>query len=165
MTKLRSSAARLQFRTGSPDETQALGEKIGRLLRPGDTVLLRGNLGAGKTCLARGIARGWGAVERASSPTFALINEYHRPDRSQLFHVDAYRLSGTMDAVSTGLEDAVDAGQILVIEWPERVADLLPEDNLLIELAEIGESSRYVVISAGGAQSQRLFRALADMNS
>ena len=139
--------------------------RIGQLLRRGDTLRLSGNLGSGKTCLARGLARGWGALETASSPTFALINEYHRSDGAQLFHADGYRLGGVDDAISTGLEDALAAGQIVVIEWPERLAELLPADSLLIELENIGESTRRLIITAGGPQSRRLLDALADTNS
>jgi tRNA threonylcarbamoyladenosine biosynthesis protein TsaE len=165
MKKTVSSLSRIELQTESPAATEALGERIGSLLRPGDILCLSGNLGAGKTCLARGIARGWGALETASSPTFALINEYHLPDGSRLFHVDGYRLANVDDAISTGLEDAVLAGQIIVIEWPERVADLLPADNLLIKLTDMGEASRHLTITSGGPQSQRLVDALAGANS
>ena len=165
MKKTVSSPPRIELHTSSPAETEALGNRIGKLLRSGDILRLSGNLGAGKTCLARGIARGWGALETASSPTFALINEYDRPDGSRLYHVDGYRLAGVDDAVSTGLEDALAAGQFVVIEWPERVAALLPADSLLIELSDTGESTRQLIITAGGAASQRLVDALSDANS
>ena len=164
MKKLKLSASSIELHSDSPAATEALGEQIGRLLRPSDTLRLSGNLGAGKTCLARGITRGWGAVETASSPTFALINEYHRPDGARLYHVDGYRLSGMADAVSTGLEDALDSGQIVVIEWPEHISDLLPDDSLLVELTDTGKTTRHIVISAGGKLSQRLVDAFAGLN-
>ena len=165
MKKSVSSLSRIEFHTDSPSATEKLGEQIGKLLRPGDSLRLSGNLGAGKTCLARGIACGWGALETASSPTFTLVNEYHRADGTRLFHVDGYRLANIDDAVSTGLEDVVLTGQIMIVEWPERVAELLPVDCLLVELTDTGGSTRRLTITANGSQSQRLVDALTGANS
>jgi len=160
------SAAHATFVTHSPDETEALGEQLGRLLKPGDCVCLSGNLGVGKTCLVRGVARGWGAIERPSSPTFTLINQYHRADGARLFHVDCYRMSGIADAVSSGLEDALDQGGVTLIEWAERIRELLPPDAIWVGLEDQGETRRAIQLSATGDQvSNRLAAFYALMKS
>ncbi len=147
--------------THSPEDSEALGERLGALLEPGDLIALSGLLGAGKTCLVRGLARGWGAFERPTSPTFTLINEYHRRGSAQrMFHVDCYRLEGAGDAWSTGLEDVLDSGEIVVIEWPERIADILPGARLWIAIDSPGDTDREFRLEASGARAEVLLRAL-----
>jgi tRNA threonylcarbamoyladenosine biosynthesis protein TsaE len=126
--------------TGAPErvistneeQTRAIGEQIGRALRRGDIVLLMGDLGSGKTCFAQGIARGLGVARPVSSPSFVLMNEYQ--GRERLFHVDLYRLGSMEELDDLGLWDYAERG-VLVIEWPERGAELLPGDGLTVELA------------------------------
>lgn len=152
--------ADLSIKTSSPTDTEQLGEQLGRLFRPGDRIYLTGSLGAGKTCLVRGAARGWGAVERPTSPTFTLINEYHRPDGARLYHADCYRLSGTADAISTGLEDALNSDGIMVIEWADRVKELLPADALWIAIEDQGDTRRAFQISATGQRASEILSNL-----
>ncbi len=151
------------YRTESPEETEYLGEQIGALLDSGDIVCLAGNLGAGKTCLVRGMARGWGTLGQATSPTFTLINEYRRADdQLRFYHMDGYRLSGAADALSTGLDDILDARGILAIEWPEHVLEVLPADRLWIAITDQGEASRELAFTAGGPLAKGLLHRLSE---
>ncbi len=146
--------------TRSPAETQQLGERLGKHLQSGDLLCLSGNLGAGKTCLARGLAHGWGASERPTSPTFILVNEYHRTSDSQrFFHLDCYRLAGVADALSVGLEDMLGADGVLVIEWPERIADILPAERLWVRIQVTGDESRAFDLLACGPRAVTLQQA------
>lgn len=122
----------LTVRTFSPAETEDLGRALGRLLRPGDVVALTGELGAGKTVLTRGIAEGAGAGGYIASPTFTLIREYHGP--VTVYHVDFYRLDVPSEMADLGLEDILDGGGIVVIEWAEKALALLPPEYLWIEI-------------------------------
>jgi tRNA threonylcarbamoyl adenosine modification protein YjeE len=121
-------------------ETARFGAALGRLLRRGDVVCLSGPLGAGKTTLARGLIAALTGVEAAPSPTFALALTYPLGDM-MLSHFDLYRLDRPEEVVELGLEEAFDEG-IVLVEWPERVAALLPEESLLIRLEPQGESRR-----------------------
>ena len=112
--------------TDSEDETQALGARIASLLRPGSVVALYGDLGAGKTVLSRGLARGLGITEPVTSPTFTVVQEYERPDGSWLFHLDMYRIECEHDALAFGIEEFLFAPDaVAIVEWPERIAGLL----------------------------------------
>lgn len=145
----------------SPQETEQLGERLGAVLRSGDVLCLSGELGAGKTCLTRGLARGWGADARVTSPTFTLINEYRRPgDALRFHHVDAYRLADADDALTTGLDDVLDAPGVVVIEWPERIAPALPEDCLWVSIADDGPGCRTFTFRAEGPRGAALLEAL-----
>lgn len=124
------------------EETRALGERLGRLLRTGDVVLLNGELGTGKTCFAQGIARGLGVGRTVSSPSFVLMNEYE--GRERMFHVDLYRLSGVEEMDDLGLWDYAEDG-VLVVEWPERGAAILPGDGIQVDL-NYGEHERERVV-------------------
>lgn len=129
--------------------TERLGERIGRLARPGDVVALWGELGAGKTVLVRGLAEGLGVPsEDVTSPTFVILHE-HPGGRLPLFHLDLYRLSAR-DLGSTGWEECLEAGGLTVIEWPDRAGDDLPADRLDIRLERIAETKRRVVVEATG---------------
>ena len=133
---------RPEITTTSEAETRRLGERIGERLQHGDVVLLSGDLGTGKTCLAQGIARGLGITQNVSSPSFVLMNEYS--GRERLFHVDLYRLNSIEEMDDLGLWDYAEQG-VLVIEWPERGAELLPGDGLHIDLAH-GDAERTRVL-------------------
>ncbi len=98
----------LDFVSHSPEQTRRLGVRLGELLKPGDLVLLAGDLGAGKTTFAQGIARGWGSLDPVTSPTFVLVNEYRRADEARLFHFDAFRLDAPAEAVSLGLQEMIE---------------------------------------------------------
>ncbi len=120
-----------ELATGDEQETRQLGERLGRALRKGDVVLLSGDLGTGKTCLAQGIGRGLDCAALVNSPSFVLMNEYG--GRETLFHVDLYRIEDVEELDELGLWDYAERG-VLVIEWPERGAELLPGDGLVVEL-------------------------------
>jgi tRNA threonylcarbamoyladenosine biosynthesis protein TsaE len=150
----------LDFFSTSPEQTERLGVRLGELLHVGDCICLAGELGTGKTTLARGIARGWGTAARVTSPTFTLVNEYPRlRDGAVLYHVDSYRLSGEGDLVTAGLEDVLDSAGAVMIEWPERLEALLPEDRLWISLRYIHETRRGLRMSASGERPLTLLNA------
>lgn len=149
----------LEFLSHSPEQTQRLGVRLGELLQPGHTLCLAGDLGAGKTTLAQGIARGWGALDPVTSPTFVLINEYRRADDQVLYHVDAFRLSGEGEAEDLGLEDIFDGQGPVMIEWPDKIEGLLPESRLWVRLEWVEESRRQLNIFAEGPTYERLLRA------
>ena len=157
MTGLASTAVR---RTTTPDETEALGEAIGRAAQPGDVVALWGELGSGKTTLVRGLARGLGIPDRAvTSPTFVIVHE-HEGGRIPLFHVDLYRLAPG-DAPSTGWDEVLTYGGLTAIEWPDRVLRWLPADRIDVRLRHVGGDDREIRIEATGPRSARLRRAVA----
>jgi len=125
-----------------PDEaaTEALGSGLASILHPGDVVALSGDLGAGKTTLARGILKALGLEEEAPSPSFAIVQPYDVPEvRLPVWHVDLYRLEEASDAEELGLEEARDYA-VLLIEWPERLGSALWSDalRLRLEIAEGG---------------------------
>jgi tRNA threonylcarbamoyladenosine biosynthesis protein TsaE len=146
----------LDFLSHGPEQTLRYGVRLGELLVPGDLICLAGQLGAGKTCLANGIGRGFGVPGPMTSPTFILMNEYHRADGKGLVHVDGYRLSGGREALDAGLGEYLDGPYVVLIEWPERVADALPDERLWITLREIGETKRGLLMEAQGARYARL---------
>lgn len=130
-------------------ETAALGMALGQALQAGDVIVLRGNLGAGKTVLAQGIGRGLGVREAVISPTFTLLREY-RSGRLPFYHVDAYRLAGPAEAHTFGLDEYLYGDGVTVIEWGERVAPLLPDERLEIELVYGDEGEREITLQARG---------------
>jgi len=138
------------YEVNSPEETAALAAGLASLLRPGDIVCLRGDLGAGKTTFTRALAAAIGSRAPVSSPTFTLIHEYHG-GRFPIYHADAYRLTGPQDVRDTGLEEYLLAGDgVAVIEWPERIEAALPSDRLDISFADTGLEARRVVLTATG---------------
>ena len=148
----------LEFVSSSVEQTVRLGVRLGELLQPGDVVCLYGDLGAGKTAVARGVGRGWGTALRVTSPTFTLVNQYPRlKDGRSLHHIDCYRLETVADVWSVGLEDTLnDEHHTLVIEWPERLAHLLPADRLEIHIRYLNETRRAFRFTATGARSAEL---------
>lgn len=132
------------------DVTRALGEALGRVLPPGAVVLLRGPLGAGKTTFVQGLARGMGVAERVISPTFVLVREHPGPPGEPgLAHVDCYRLAGPDDVRALALEEWLDAGGVMAVEWPERGRDALPDDVVEVELAYVGDGRRLRLTATG----------------
>jgi len=141
--------------------TERIGERLARLARPGDVLALWGELGAGKTVLAKGVAAGIGLDPGdVASPTFIILRE-HYGGRMPLYHLDLYRLQ-TQDLGTTGWEETLDAGGITVIEWPDRAGASLPADRLDIRLEHIADTKRGVVIEAMGPRSQRLLEEFRD---
>ena len=146
---------RIGVTTGSREETERVGELIGRAARPDDVIALWGELGSGKTTLVRGIARGLGIDEReVTSPTFVIVHE-HEGGRLPLFHVDLYRLAQG-DTASTGWEEALSSGGVAAIEWPDRVERQLPADRLDVHLTTTAESERHLQFEPTGPRSSRL---------
>ncbi len=140
--------------TENENETEALGERLASCLKSGDILALHGELGAGKTCLVRGIARGLGIDgSGVASPSFTLINEY--PGRVPLFHLDGYRLDSAEAFEELGLEDYFEGNGILAIEWAEKVPDL-PEERIDIVILWVDEKRRLFRISARGEAAERL---------
>jgi len=132
-----------------PRETFYIGKVLGENLHAGDVVALMGELGAGKTCLTQGIARGFGIPERyqITSPTFTLMNEY--PGKIVLYHLDLYRLSGVGDLEELGYEECFGGNSVLVIEWAEKIRDVLPDETLFISLTYLDDNRREIDIYGG----------------
>lgn len=145
-------------RTNSADETVALGEKLGKLLKPGDVLALSGDLGAGKTTLTRGIAQGMGVDADIHSPTFTLIHEH--PGPVPLYHVDLYRLSSEQEAEWLGIEDYLYGDGVTIIEWAEVINSLLPESSLRIRLRMTGDTKREIEIETACPRMRELVERL-----
>jgi tRNA threonylcarbamoyladenosine biosynthesis protein TsaE len=133
----------------SADQTRRVGMRLGGLLSTGDVVHLIGDLGSGKTTFVQGVARGWGSLDAASSPTFVLVNVYRRADGQRLYHLDAFRLSGPQEAADLDLENLLSSGP-LVVEWAERIQAALPADKLRIHFNYVDEYQRDLVLTAHG---------------
>lgn len=133
------------YRTATEAETIALGERLGREIGRG-VVLLIGNLGAGKTTLAKGIAQGLGAApaDEVSSPTFTLIHEY---GGGRVYHIDLYRLDEPRQVETLGLEELFDRDALVLIEWGERFPELLPAGRTEIRIRALPDDSREIVVS------------------
>ena len=131
-----------------PEATRRLGREVARVMNAGDVVALHGELGAGKTTLTQGIAAGLGIPGDVLSPTFALMSEY-RHGRVPLLHVDAYRLTGDLDADQLGLDEYLENGWALVIEWPEHIAGALPPDHLAVHLSHNDDRRRAEILASG----------------
>lgn len=143
--------------TASEDETSRAGQTLAAALRPGDVVLLYGELGAGKTAFVRGLARGLAAPDAdVSSPTFTLIQEY-AGDRATLYHVDLYRLE-PREVDDLGLEELVSGDGIVAIEWAERWAGR-PDDAWEVTIEDVGEDSRAIRVKPGRAHAEVRDRA------
>ena len=131
--------------TNSAEETRALGERLASRLQPGDTVILEGELGAGKSELARGIARGLGVTETVTSPSFTILNVYES-GRCPLYHFDWYRLENEEELYELGMEEYLGGDGIAVVEWAERCPDAVPEHCIRIRLEAAGEQVREITI-------------------
>jgi tRNA threonylcarbamoyladenosine biosynthesis protein TsaE len=133
----------------SLSEMRAWGEALGARLEPPAIVTLEGELGSGKTTLVQAICRGYGALEPATSPTFALVHEYHAP-RSSVLHLDLYRLEGPHELANIGWDDVLSSGALVVVEWPERAgadAALQASATIALRLAHV----------PGAADKRRVF--------
>ena len=123
----------LAVRTTTAEETRAVGSALAPLLRLHDVILLTGELGAGKTTLVRGVARGLGAQEHVASPTFTLVREYVS-GRIPIAHVDVYRLDRLQEVLDLALDELEDGECVLIVEWGDAVEELLPADRLVLEM-------------------------------
>lgn len=136
-----------QLISHSPEDTLKIGACIGGLIAAGDIILLTGNLGAGKTCLTQGIARGLGITEHTQSPSFVLMREFH--GRLPLYHIDLYRLDNLDEIADLGLDDYLYGNGVCVIEWAEKGLGLLPQEHLMIEIGYLGDTERSLLFKPG----------------
>ena len=146
--------------TKDPDQTLRLGFVFGEILPEASTVALIGDLGAGKTLLARGIARGLGVEDEreVSSPTFVLVNEYR--GRIPVHHVDLYRLRDSFEVEDIGWEEFISGPGVTLVEWAEKVPDLLPEDRIEVYLHWVGPADRKLVFVGKGRKAKGLVNHL-----
>ena len=132
--------------TRSVEETIALGERLAASLPAGTVVALSGDLGAGKTALTKGVARGLGVSDTITSPTFALVNEHAARDGRRLYHVDLYRLDRPQQAVDIGIEEELAPDGWTIIEWAEKLGDVLPANAVRIDIEIAGENERWITV-------------------
>ena len=134
----------MQYITNSPEETENVGERLGRCLRGGEVIAYLGELGAGKTAFTRGLARGLGIQMRVTSPTYTIVNEY-TGGRLPLFHFDMYRLGGSDELFDIGWEDYLARDGVCAVEWSENVSDAM-ENAIVVRIEKTGADSRRVTI-------------------
>ena len=130
----------MEYLTENAEQTEALGEAFAKTLQKGDVVLLKGELGAGKTVFVKGMARALGITARITSPTYAYMNDYD----GILYHYDCYRLSGGEDAEGLGLTDYFYLDGICAREWSENIADVLPSNAKVVKISKIDENKRRI---------------------
>jgi tRNA threonylcarbamoyladenosine biosynthesis protein TsaE len=146
--------ASVDTETASAAETEAVAADLAARLRPGDIVLVSGELGAGKTTFVQGIAAGLGYTGQVVSPTFTLVREYR--GRLPIHHVDVYRLDRVQDVLDLGLDEAIAEGGILLVEWGDVVEGLLPTEHLLVTLTYEGDDETRTIALEGVGPSWRL---------
>lgn len=146
--------------TSSPEETARVGKSLGAILRAGDVICLNGDLGAGKTCFAQGVACGLEVDGPVTSPTFTLINEYQ--GRLPLYHMDVYRLADSLEMEDLGYEEYFYGDGVTLVEWAERVKELLPEERLDITINRCpeGEDLREITTAPRDERYRRLVEEL-----
>jgi tRNA threonylcarbamoyladenosine biosynthesis protein TsaE len=147
------------FTTSTPSQTKRLGQRIGRLLRAGDVVLLSGELGVGKTVLAQGIGSGLGVTDPIKSSSFVIMNEYEGA-KLRVYHADLYRLEDPQQVAELALDELAQRG-VLVVEWPERAPNELPLEHLGVRLSYEGAKSRHIEIEPHGERYAAITRRLS----
>ena len=141
----------------SSEQTQRLGVRLGSLLRAGDVVCLSGDMGAGKTVLAAGIGKGWGAKTPLTSPTFNLVHDHTREaDNQHLYHLDCYRLEHVSDGDSIGLDDILSGRGSVLLEWPEHILSVLSTQRLWIEIRVLETTRRNLILEGMGKRYEEL---------
>ena len=138
--------------SNSPQETEALGEKLAARLAPGDIIAFSGDLGAGKTAFTRGLAKGLGIEERVTSPTFTIVNEYEG-GRLPLFHFDMYRLGSSDELFDIGWEDYLARGGVCAVEWSEIVDDALDGGVIRVDIRRGAEDTQRIITITGGSDA------------
>lgn len=149
------------FETTTVDETQAVAQALGKLVQPGDVICLAGDLGAGKTTFTQGLAKGLGIEEPVSSPTFTIIKEYD-DGRVPLYHMDIYRLAEAAVQEDLGYEDYFYGAGVSVIEWSEYLAELLPEDRLVITIRNREDGGRTLTFASTGPVAAARLKELSE---
>ena len=137
----------MEFITNSPQQTEQVGAALGKVLTPGTILAYEGDLGAGKTAFTRGLARGLGATDMVTSPTYTIVNEY-LSGRMPLFHFDMYRLASADDLWDIGWDDYLDRGGICAVEWSENVREAM-EGAIRVRIEKTGEEERRITIEGG----------------
>lgn len=154
----------IALHTKGPEQTQEVGTIIGKHAKPGDVYLLSGPLGAGKTCLTQGLAKGLGVEGYVRSPTFVLMTRHH--GRLTLHHVDLYRIGSPAEAWDLGLDEQLFGDGVCVIEWAERAEELLPADAMWIEFNYgEGEDSRDIILETESPRYQEILDELLTVGS
>ncbi|HSH01250.1 MAG TPA: tRNA (adenosine(37)-N6)-threonylcarbamoyltransferase complex ATPase subunit type 1 TsaE [Anaerolineae bacterium] len=149
----------IEFISNSVEQTVRLGVRLGELLQPYDYLYLSGDLGAGKTALARGIGRGWGTTHRITSPTYVIIHEYPRArDGLILYHLDCYRLASADEALNLGFDDLLASQSAMMVEWPEQIKPVLPKNGLWVNLRYISDTRRGLRFEATGTRATELLK-------
>lgn len=134
----------MKFITSSPEETVALGKKIGGMLKNGDVIAMQGTLAAGKTTITKGIAAALGIEDTITSPTFCLISEYQ--GKMPLYHMDVYRLNGAEDFAELGTDDMIYGNGVSIIEWSEKIIRELPRKTILLKITPQEDGTRLIEI-------------------
>ena len=134
----------MKFVTSSPEETVALGKKIGGMLKNGDVIAMQGTLAAGKTTITKGIAAALGIEDTITSPTFCLISEYQ--GKMPLYHMDVYRLNGAEDFAELGTDDMIYGNGVSIIEWSEKIMTELPRKTILLRITPQEDGTRLIEI-------------------
>jgi tRNA threonylcarbamoyladenosine biosynthesis protein TsaE len=144
----------------SAEETRRLGEELGRLLEGGDAIALSGELGAGKTCFAQGLALGLGVAPDVpvTSPTFTLVGQY--PGRVEMRHADFYRVDHYARLEDAGFADLLDRAGVLVVEWPERFPEALPPDRIEVGIEIVSDEQRRIRLRGRGARAAEVIGRL-----
>ncbi len=135
--------------TASAAQTRALGARLACQLRPGDVLLLSGPLGAGKSELTRGVAKGLGVTEPVTSPTFTIL-QLHDSGRLPLYHFDWYRLAGADELYEMGMDEYLGGDGVAMVEWPARAAEALPETRLEIDITPLDDERRRITLRPVG---------------
>lgn len=130
------------------------GMRLGRQIDPPLIITLDGDLGAGKTTLAKAICAGFGVSDEATSPTFAIVHVYEAP-KAPVYHIDLYRLAGMRDLQNIGWDDLVQSDALLIVEWPDRAGELLPREHLPIQLSHVEGDPGRRILYAGGHHGSR----------
>ncbi|NLC93195.1 MAG: tRNA (adenosine(37)-N6)-threonylcarbamoyltransferase complex ATPase subunit type 1 TsaE [Treponema sp.] len=134
----------LTFTTKTPEETIALGYKIGLLLKKGDIIAMQGTLAAGKTTITKGIAQALDIKDTITSPTFCLISEYS--GKMPLYHMDVYRLDGAEDFINLGTDDMLYGEGVSIIEWSEKIMSELPKKTIIMNITPKDDGSRIITL-------------------
>lgn len=156
----------MEILSTSVEQTLALGKRLGAIAPRGVVITLSGTLGAGKTHFVRGLARGARVADPdlVSSPTYVFLNIYSGsdidPESKTVYHLDAYRATSGEDFAAVGFEELLQDDAVTVVEWPERIRELLPPDRIAIAIETEGETERRFVIEGTGEQSQAVVAKL-----
>ncbi|MEI6704540.1 MAG: tRNA (adenosine(37)-N6)-threonylcarbamoyltransferase complex ATPase subunit type 1 TsaE [Deltaproteobacteria bacterium] len=155
----------LEIISNSPLETEELGAELGSLLSAGSFIALQGDLGCGKTCFTRGIVASAAqqSAHLVASPTFAIMNCY--AGNTPVYHFDFYRLTGDNDVAELGLDDYFYGDGVCVIEWSERLLELLPDDYITVRFEYSGDNQRIISLTASGSISQNTLEQLARLRT